>query len=381
MKIYIDESGNTGCVLNSKGKINFEQQPLFAIGAVIVKDEKEEAELINKYEDFKRKFGFEEEIKGSDLLTRENNKALEWFVNKILDDKHFQVTLYSKKYYLSTLLIRAMIGNEFADKEPVAYHALASALSLQKDDFFYKYCEFIEKPTAESLEKYLEFICKYKYEKSDGIEFMIIDMAKAMLEKGKLEVWLEDFMTFGWYENSSITNLINLNALAEYIFMYKLQNQSTNGEMKIIHDNIDEFEKTFVGELGAYNIDIEFGDSKKEILLQMADNIASIFCHCMKRMTKHFERKAEWKEESRWDMELTSRIIRRIGIDNIKFTIPIHDWAAAVCVEQMFAPEYPKAYRKNIYFNPMYLKAQEKIIESIMFYSKYAEKIEETLEK
>ncbi len=289
MKIYIDESGNTGCVLNNKDKLNFEAQPLFVIGAVIVEDEKQEQELINKYEHFKQKFVFSEEKKGSDLLTRENNEALEWFIKQILDDTHFQVTLYSKKYYLSTLLIRATIGNEFAEKEPIAYHSLASVLSLQKDDFFYKYCEFIEKPTVEALEKYLEFICQYKYEKSNGVEFMIIQMARAMLDKGKLEAWLEDFMTFGWYENPSITNLINLNALAEFIFMYKFQKSRTNEEIHIIHDEIGEFKETFIRELTPYKINISFADSKKEILLQIADNVASIFYHCIKNMTKHFE--------------------------------------------------------------------------------------------
>ena len=49
-----------------------------------------------------------------------------------------------------------------------------------------------------------------------------------------------------------------------------------------------------------------FADSKKKILLQIADNVASIFCHCIKNMIKRFETKIEWKVESQWDMELVS---------------------------------------------------------------------------
>ena len=161
--------------------------------------------------------------------------------------------------------------------------------------------------------------------------------------------------------------------------MYKFQSQRKNVEMQIIHDTITEFEKTFISEFENYNINIMFADSKKKILLQIADNVASIFCHCIKNMIKRFETKIEWKVESQWDMELVSKILHKIGINNIKFTIPIHDWAAAVCVEQMFAPNYPKANRKNIYFNSMYLEVQNQIKQSIIFYSKYVDDVEKIL--
>ena len=104
MKIYIDESGNTGSVVNSKkGKLNFSNQPLFAIGTVIVKDEGEEKELTEKYKQFKAKFGFESEIKGSDLLKKENNEALEWFVENVLDEEHLYVNLYVNIYWIGLL--------------------------------------------------------------------------------------------------------------------------------------------------------------------------------------------------------------------------------------------------------------------------------------
>lgn len=376
MKIYIDESGNTGCVLINKGKLNFETQPLFAIGAVVVENEKQEEELVNKYIYFKKKFGFDIEKKGSDLLTRENNAALVWFIDNILDDLHFKVNLYSKKYYLATLLIRSIMGNVFADEFPEVYHSLASALSLQKNDFFYKYCEFIEKHKKEALGEYLEFLCQYQYEKCNGLENMIVHTASTMLDDGNLELWIDEFMTFGWYENPSIANLINLNALAEFIFMYKFQNNKKNEEIQIIHDNIDEFQDTFINELTPYNIKIVFVNSKENILVQMADNVASIFSHSIKNMVKHFEKKEEWKSENQWDMELVSKVLRRIGIDNVKFTIPIHDWAAAVCVEQMFAPDYPGTCRRNIYFNLMYTEVQKKIIESIVGYAERVRNIE-----
>lgn len=383
MKIYIDESGNTGSVVNSKkGKLNFSNQPLFAIGTVIVKDEGEEKELTEKYKQFKVKFGFESEIKGSDLLKRENNEALEWFVENVLDEEHFYVNLYNKKYYLSTLLIRAIMGNAFAEQETLLYHIMAACLSLQNDDFFEEYCKFIEKPTEEGLEKYLRYLCEYKYiyDSNNATDFLT-GMAKLMIEKGEFKNWVDDFMTFGWYEDSSVTNVINLNALSEFLIMFKLQYNISNSELEVIHDHIQQFEETFLSELGAYGLKLNFEDSKKEILLQIADNIASIFSHSVKNMVKHFSAREQWEEKSEWDLQLLSRVLKKIGTDNIKFTIPMHDWATALCVAEMFSPVYPKEQRKNLFFNPMYIEAQQRIIESIIYYSQWAEKGEEFLGK
>lgn len=40
MKIYFDESGQSGCVLQREDLLNFREQPTFAIGALVVKNEK-----------------------------------------------------------------------------------------------------------------------------------------------------------------------------------------------------------------------------------------------------------------------------------------------------------------------------------------------------
>ena len=42
MKIYFDESGQSGCVLQREDLLNFREQPTFAIGALVVKNEKDE---------------------------------------------------------------------------------------------------------------------------------------------------------------------------------------------------------------------------------------------------------------------------------------------------------------------------------------------------
>lgn len=45
MKIYFDESGQSGCVLQREDLLNFHEQPTFTIGALVVKNEKDEKNI------------------------------------------------------------------------------------------------------------------------------------------------------------------------------------------------------------------------------------------------------------------------------------------------------------------------------------------------
>ena len=102
MKIYFDESGQTGCVLQKDDLLNFRIQPTFALGALIIPTETDEKKMLEKYTAFKRKYGIEGEIKGNELLTRNRNKELEYIIKHIFDDSHFHIIFYDKRFYIST---------------------------------------------------------------------------------------------------------------------------------------------------------------------------------------------------------------------------------------------------------------------------------------
>ena len=53
MRIYFDESGQSGCVLQKEDILNFQKQPTFAIGAVVVRDSVAADKLVKKYNSFK----------------------------------------------------------------------------------------------------------------------------------------------------------------------------------------------------------------------------------------------------------------------------------------------------------------------------------------
>jgi len=364
MKVVFDESGNTGCVTAKSGKLNFKTQPLFSMVALLIRNDLDEKNILLKYNDWKKQYNIDGEIKGSDLMTKANNAKLIDFVDNFLDDTHFSLIIYDKKFYLSSLLHNAMLGTDFQYELAALFFQQVSMLSFEDDDYFIKYCETVEDLTIDSLNQFLEFIKEYNY------RYMLPDMnaikefATMALKDGKTEKWLSGFMTHGWYDNLKHINVINLNALGELILEIKIANPKLkNKEMVLIHDNTQEFEKMIAQELKDFKI--TFADSKNNQLVQIADNVASIVNKVFALMIQVFREQRQWHEENEWVMELAAKILNKIGTHNIKFTVPISDWAVAFCVAEMFTLKFPKQMRKNLYFNPLYMKWQSRFMTEI----------------
>lgn len=380
MKIFFDESGQSGCVLQKEDILNFQNQPTFAIGAIVVFDNNDEKELIDKYSKFKTKFNIENEIKGSDLLTRAKNKELEYIVKRIFDKNHFFVILYDKRFYISTLLLLSLMGFEYQYSMPVHFYQQAAFLSLQKDSFFVEYLKYIQNPNAIAFTKYLNYLVNYEYMYDEGFENAVVFTAQKILDQGLPNECYDDFLSFGWYDDPKITNLINLTALVELIHFVKSQKREKNNEIIYIHDHIDEFEETFHNELQRLGIDIKFLDSKQEILLQLADNLVSILRHAYDKCIYHHKNNDPWSDKNEWDMKLISKVIYKITIPHINFTVPLHDWSATLSTAEMFVPYYPKKYRNNLNFNFHYQANMIKIFESISMNSCSLKEIYELLE-
>lgn len=365
MKIYFDESGQSGCVLTKKELLNFRTQPTFALGALVIPSAKHEITLCKRYRRFLEKFEIEGEIKGSDLLTRSMNAQLSYFLDNFFNDKYFFVILYDKRFYLATLLLLGLIGREYQQTMPLQFYAQAAFLSYQDDDFFVKYLQYIEAPSPDAYKRYLEFLVEYQYKNIDVEENAVVEMAKRILEDDP-KLFYDDFMTFGWYENPEQTNVINLNALAELIYVIKNAVGAKNEEIQYVHDQMEEFEETFKSELSEYGINISFADSKSAVPLQIIDNVVSVTRHAYDKMIGHIKAKKQWRGEAEWDMKLFSRVIRKLSVNHINFTVPVSDWSAALCMAEMFAPKYPKDLRNNFVFNSHYVENMHHIYGSLL---------------
>ena len=365
MKIYFDESGQSGCVIQKNDLLNFRTQPTFAIGALVIPSEVEEKALLAKYDRFKYKYGIQGEIKGSDLLTRAKNRELAYFLKHILDDRHFFVILYDKRFYLSTLILYGLIGIEYQQEMINHFYEQATFLALQKDDFFLEYLRYIESPTPESFYAYLDYIVNYEYQMYDVKENAVVAMASKILEAHIEDKCYDDFLSFGWYENPKLTNVTNLNALSELIYFIKAELNFTNQSVTYIHDHILEFEDTFESELKDCGIEVVFADSKDEPLLQVADNVVSILRHAYDRMITACKAERQWEESSAWDMKLLASVVNKMTVGHIKFTVPLCDWSVALCISQMFTLDYPPSRRNKMAFNIHYIETMGAIQDSL----------------
>ena len=80
MRLFLDEAGNTGDIIDKNEKLNYGTQRHFCLAAVVAHDLQSEQLLRQKYAAFKNRFASEKELKGNSLFAKENNDALEYFL-------------------------------------------------------------------------------------------------------------------------------------------------------------------------------------------------------------------------------------------------------------------------------------------------------------
>ena len=155
----------------------------FVLGSVFVADKEDEIEILNKYRQFKNRFEFTGEIKGSELMTQRNNEALKYFITNVLDDKHFFICNYDKIFYLATLISVYIFGVPFQQQETLTFYMMASALAGEKEELFLHYCSAVCENTDNSKKEFLEYLISFPYEKLDRNDYnLYIAFAKFMLE-------------------------------------------------------------------------------------------------------------------------------------------------------------------------------------------------------
>ncbi len=335
------------------------------MAAVVTHDMQSEQLLRQKYTAFKSQFASEKELKGNSLFTKENNNALEYFLDNILDDIHFSICLYDKKFYLASLLLFAILGEQAREQFPVEYYSLVSDLSQEKDELFATFCKLTKRATETSVHELFEYLKNYSYQHIPTSGNGLVWAVSEIQNRGIEETFVNDFLKFGSYSNRKFANLINLNALSELLEVIEIERNCDTRKIDIVHDNISGIDEMLKQELKHFDVAVKFADSQAEELIQLADNVASIFCKIINTIVRCWDTKTEWSPENEWILTQSARFLKKIGTQNIKFTVPIQSWALTFCVMDMFDPQYPKKMRKNLFFNPRYQYWNQAIVQNI----------------
>lgn len=365
--LYIDESGNNGNVVpNQYGKLFRNHQAQFVLGGLMVKNSDEQDYFRKKYMAFKKHWQLGDEYKSCDILKSESSEILEDFIERILDDTHFQICCYDKKFYLASLISYYMFG-AVQSKDPLDYYKYTSALAREKDCIFQIYCECVENPSNEKIETFLKFMESYTYEKFDDRNNNPYKSIARLMLTNRSEHFKKPYLSRGEYEKIGNINVINMNALGELIFSICYMENITVDDIKVYHDKIEQYEAE-ICTMYDKRVSVEFLDSKTDILIQIADNLAGIFRRLFSETIEIFSSKQQWKKEKY--PYLLSRLIDKISVKNIKFVVPIADWALALTVQKMFAPDYPMDQHKDDCFWVEFLR-QRQFVETTIMNSDY----------
>lgn len=350
-KVYLDESGNTGGIAEKNGKFNIGQQNYFVYGGVIT-DESEEPLLLSQYSQFKLEHKSiqdeKNEIKGNDLFINKemNNRALEDFISNYLDSSHFYVNIYDKYFYIATELVISILGFEFRDKNLADFYEMVN--SLLKHDGFLKIENLflkatnIDKLDLKKREKaLLTTLRQFRKLIRQDSQFRFLDsrIKKLIKDKTSISQISNSILFKGAYtQDRKISNLINLTALGE--LLVQLINQGRIDEnSSIILDPICSIDKVILRELEPSSLDIRISKgSHIDELIQYADNVVSVVYKSFSNIIKDFKNKgSSWEINMNniWSLLVFSFVLSKIDCDNIKFTLPIDDWAFCLAIAKL----------------------------------------------
>lgn len=303
LKLYYDESGNTGFVeLNKKYELNYGNQKYFTYGSYFQSTTDTTIEKYKNFKEMHKSIAVDCEIKGNDLLINspEHNAALSDFIETILDRNNFQIIFYDKRYYLVTLALAGILGpnvvqyniydwyllteyfysSDAGDELIKKYLSLSESESRDSDYFdgeeLYLYITLIRKRISKFLEEYTKDLPIRNNTALETLDKSLQESVEQKFRVSRFATLLKG--SYGAREKNQ--NLINLNALGElYLFQKDFLNID-NKQVAVQIDPIHGIQDVIIDELDRIlgNLNFSFTlESKDSIGLQIADNIASIY--------------------------------------------------------------------------------------------------------
>lgn len=250
----------------------------------------------------------------------------------------------------------------FQQQETLTFYMMASALAGEKEELFLHYCSAVCENTDNSKKEFLEYLISFPYEKLDRNDYnLYIAFAKLMLEN---KDYGEFPLTYEAYSCKNTVNFVNMTALGETLLSLKHLHGVDMGKTEIYHDNLMGYEEEYNQSFEDNKIHINFVDSKENELVQLADNISSIYRKCFEKSFEAFRCNKQWTENL-WFTENYSRIINTIGMEHIKMDTQISDYVLPFVIRDIFGNEYGQFEKNKEKFWGLFYFYKEKIMEDI----------------
>ena len=371
MVVYIDESGNSGCTTKD-GKLSYpkDNQPLYGLAAVMPDMAGAEVDILGRYSAFKaRHTDGGEELKGSDLLTRNNNDVLDEFIDGFIGSCPVEICIYSKDFYIATAIMQSALGPDAKSQFPCDYYTEASNLALFGRESLDAYAKYSSNPTEEAARILVDKLLTEKAVRNGGLLWSNL---KYVTKEGLYSSAFDRGIMAGDYENPLYQNLINITAFGELLLSIKYSYGINNEDIEIVHDHILEFQPEYFAAFSeaGINLGLTFEDSSKMLGIQLADNMASIAVGIAKRVLASFGSRKPWDPANKWLLRLWSKIFSGIGPGNFKLVLPLQSQAFLFAVAEMYIEGFPLD-RNALTFNDIYRKHLNECISNLCLIAEY----------
>ena len=166
MKLYIDESGNTGETLWANSKFNFYEQPYYVLSGIML-DDQQQHDIEAFISDSKVKY----RIQGNELKAKNLYESKPSFIEDIVTyitkkKIPFFIELMDKKFYIHMLLVDYFIAPYYSlpINEETVYNKRLTASHLEdllNTDIYSKFIKAVKDNTNESLENFYDILINH----------------------------------------------------------------------------------------------------------------------------------------------------------------------------------------------------------------------------
>lgn len=308
MKLYIDESGNTGETLSKDSKFNFVEQPYYVLTGILLDDNTQLC-----FETFLNNQKIKHRIQGNELKAKNLYDSKRVFISEltdyIIDNKiPFFVELMDKQFYIHIQLVEYFIVPYYSlpltNENIFRKRFIASSLGQFMNQTIYQcFIDTIKENSSVALENFYDILINHfnsigQNEIKINVEQTKIDYLE-MKEENPEKALKHFFPIPDENPHKRLIHLLpNYNAFTNLIA--RTQKFLNEIKFEIIHDEQKQFdvifqsalesmktndsdkfvENTMITEKAKFNIDstirLNFVDSKTNILVQSSDLIAGV---------------------------------------------------------------------------------------------------------